>query len=107
MNKKTRKAALCAALAHRSEGESLRVIESFELTEIKTKKIVSLLGALDVTSALFVVDAGNINLQKSAKNIPGVKTIAVEGLNVYDILKYDYLLCTPTTANSIVERLSN
>jgi large subunit ribosomal protein L4 len=105
MNKKTRRAALCAALAHRAEGESIRVLNSYELEKIGTKQVVNLLSALNVKSALFVVDGDEVNFQKSTQNIPNTQFISVVGLNVYDILKYDVMFCTPKVAENIAARL--
>ena len=106
MNKKTRRAALCAALAHRSEGNSVRVLNSYALEKIGTKQVANLLKALDVKSALFVVDGDEVVFQKSTQNLPNTKVLSVSGLNVYDILKYEIFFCTPKVAESINERLS-
>jgi large subunit ribosomal protein L4 len=105
MNKKTRRAALCAALAHRSDGESIRLLNSYKLEKIGTKQVANLLSSLQVDSVLFVVDGDASNFQKSTRNIPNTKVISVDGLNVYDILKYKVLFCTPQVIKSLVSRL--
>ena len=106
MNKKTRRAALCAALAHRSEGNSVRVLNSYDLEKIGTKQVANLLKALEVKSALFVMEGDEVNFQKSTQNLPNAKVLSVSGLNVYDILKYEIFFCTPKVAESINERLT-
>ena len=106
MNKKTRRAALCAALAHRSEGNSIRVLNSYDLEKIGTKQVAQLLKALEVKSALFVMEGDEVNFQKSTQNLSNTKVLSVSGLNVYDILKYEIFFCTPKVAESIKERLS-
>ena len=76
------------------------------LKKIGTKQVANLLKALEVKSALFVVDGDEVNFQKSTQNLPNTKVLSVSGLNVYDILKYEIFFCTPKVAESINERLS-
>ena len=66
----------------------ITVLDSFSLDQIKTKSVVSVLETLKLVNTLIVVDTKNEELELSSKNIPGVKVLRVEGLNVYDILKY-------------------
>ena len=107
MNKKTRKSALCAALAHRADGQSIRLLNSYDLQAISTKSVASLMSSMQVKSALFVIDGNEEAFVKSARNIPNIKVLPVAGLNVYDILKHEHLFCSVESANNIVARLNS
>jgi large subunit ribosomal protein L4 len=92
MPKKKRKAALRSALAAKLRDEELIVVDSLGLTEVKTKTLAETLGNLGVNNALIVVSEADELVMKSAKNIPWIKVLRSEGLNVYDILCYDKLI---------------
>jgi large subunit ribosomal protein L4 len=85
--------------------ESLVVLDSFFLDEIKTKKFLSVVEALKVKNVLIVTDESNKNLELSARNVPGVKILRSEGLNVYDILKYKHLVLLEASVKDIEGRL--
>ena len=68
--------------------------------------MVELFDRLGVDSGLIVEDPENTTLVKSVRNLPNAKYIAPEGVNVYDVLKYEALVVTPATAKKIEERLS-
>ena len=76
------------ALSSKWQSDRLMVLEDFNLDEIKTKNFARFWIALQLKKTLFVMDQENLNLEKSARNVHCVKTLRVEGLNVYDILKY-------------------
>lgn len=102
--KKVRRAALKSALSLKVKEGKLLIVDNLNLEEIKTKAFVSLLKGLAVEGAL-IVDSDNVNLERSARNLHTVKVLRPEGLNVYDILKYEYLLLTKQSAEKIQERL--
>ncbi|MCM2332499.1 MAG: 50S ribosomal protein L4 [Anaeromyxobacteraceae bacterium] len=104
--KKVRKAALRSALALRGQGQQLLIVEKWEPTAPKSSAAAKVLAKLGVKKAL-VVDAGaNEALAKSVRNLDGHDFLAVEGLNVYDILKHDTLVLTAATAKKLEEALS-
>ena len=104
--KKVRKAALRSALALRGNGQQLLIVEKWEPTAPKSSAAAKVLAKLGVKKAL-VVDAGaNEALAKSVRNLDGHDFLAVEGLNVYDILKHDTLVLTAATAKKLEEALS-
>jgi large subunit ribosomal protein L4 len=104
--KKVRKAALRSALALRGQGQQLLIVEKWEPTAPKSSAAAKVLAKLGVKKAL-VVDAGaNEALAKSVRNLDGHDFLAVEGLNVYDILKHDTLVLTAATAKQLEEALS-
>jgi len=94
LNKKTKKNALISALSLKYSEGVLIALNEFALPEIKTKQVAEFVKTFELKSALIVVSGENENLIKSAKNLKNVKVIDVDGLNVYDILKFDNLIVT-------------
>ena len=105
VNKKAKKAALRSALSAKIKENKLFILDNFNLKEIKTKSFVTILDTLAIDDALIIDDA-NINLEKSARNVLGIKVLRPEGLNVYDILKYDSLIITQPCLEKITKSLS-
>jgi large subunit ribosomal protein L4 len=103
--KKVRKAALRMALTDKVQSEQLIVLDNFELPEIKTKEFVGVMKGFDVNKALIVTQDKSVNLEKSSKNVPWVKVMRYQGLNVYDILKYDHLFLEQSAIGKIQEAL--
>jgi len=103
--KKVRKLALKMALTSKFQGNAIVVLDRFELEKIKTRKFVEVLNSLDVKNVLIVTDKKNENLELSSRNVPGVKVLRIEGLNVYDILKYKNLILAESSIEVIDRRL--
>jgi large subunit ribosomal protein L4 len=103
--KKVRKLALKMALSSKLKADSLVVVDKIEMDKIKTKAFIDLVDALNAKNALIVTDKKNENLERSARNVPGVKVLRIEGLNVYDILKYENLILTEPSIKGIEGRL--
>ena len=104
-SKKVRKAALRMALTDKVQSNHLIVIDNFDLPEIKTKNFVEAMKNFDVNKALIVTEDKSENLEKSSKNVPWVKVMRYQGLNVYDILKYDHLFLEQSAVRKIEEAL--
>jgi len=96
-----RKAALRSALSGRLQEAQIFVVEDFQLEEIKTKGLLAVLNRSELNNALLVDDSSNVNLKKSARNLKKFKFIATEGLNVYDLLKFDALVVTRSSVEKI------
>ena len=94
INKKTKKNALISALSLKYSEGVLIALNEFSLPEIKTKQVADFVKTFELKSALIVVTGENENLMKSAKNLKNIKVINVDGLNVYDVLKFDNLIVT-------------
>ena len=94
INKKTKKNALISALSLKYSEGVLIALNEFILPEIKTKQVAEFVKTFELKSALIVVAGENENLIKAAKNIKNVKVINVDGLNVYDVLKFENLIVT-------------
>ena len=105
--KKMRKQALRVALSARAAEGKLLVLNQFELKEIKTKSFVEILARLGMEKALIVISQENFTLERSARNIPGVKVLRVEGLNVYDILNHENLILVKDAVEKIQESLAS
>ena len=103
--KKVRKLALKMALSSKSIENELVVLDQFELGETKTKKFVNVLKALKLKNALIVTEESNDHLELSSRNVPDVKVLRSEGLNVYDILKYRMLVLLEPAVKNIEGRL--
>ena len=103
--KKVRKLGLKMALSDKLQSQKLMVLNDIELPEIKTKSVVNVLDALKIRQALFVAPEINERLTLSTRNIRGVKVLPPEGLNVYDLLKYDTLVLLAPAVEKIEGRL--
>lgn len=103
--KKVKKLALKMALSSKLNQKELVVLDRFELEEIKTQEFVGVLNTLNLNSALIVTDKDNENLELSSRNIRNVKVLRSEGLNVYDILKYQTLVLLEPAVKNIEGRL--
>jgi len=104
--KKVRKLALKMALSSKLQAKELIVIDKFELQQVKTKDFVDILNDLKLANTLIVTDETNENLERSSRNVPDVKVLRQEGLNVYDILKYKTLILLEPAIKRIEGRLT-
>ena len=104
VNKKERRLAVKSMLSMKVLEQSLVVVDKLAFEEIKTKNMVSALNNLKVTGkTLVMLPEKNENVQKSARNIEGVKTTLVNTINVYDLLKYNNLVVTLDTVKKLEE----
>jgi large subunit ribosomal protein L4 len=103
--RKVRKAALRMALSDKLQGEQLIVVDSLALAEAKTKAFVAVMDRFDIAKGLIVTEGNNEILDKSSRNVPWVKVLRSEGLNVYDILNCDQLVLEQATVGKIEEAL--
>lgn len=104
LNKKVRRLAMKSALSTKVLDNNMIVLDALELETFKTKTIVEMLKALNVEGkALIVTAEADTKVIKSAANIPGVKTAAVNTLNVYDILNYDKFIVVKNAVGRIEE----
>ena len=102
--KKAKRAALIDALASKLAENRLVLIDKLELAEPKTTLVSTMLETLGVQeNALILIASENKNLTLAARNIPSVKVLRMENINVYDLLKYRYLITTQDALNSIQE----
>jgi len=103
--KKVKRSALRMALTDKFQDNQLTIVEDFTLPEIKTRNFVETLRRFDVKKALIVTGGKSENLEKSSKNVPLIKVMRYEGLNVYDLLRYDHLFIEQPAVQKIEEAL--
>ena len=104
VNKKERRLAIKSILSSKVLENNLVVVDKMDVKEIKTKTMVAALDSLKVTGkTLIMLPEKNENVQKSARNIEGVKTTLVNTINVYDLLKYNKLVVTLDTVKKLEE----
>jgi large subunit ribosomal protein L4 len=105
MPRKAWRHALCLAISDRAANGKLKVIESFELSEAKTKAAKAILDSLELKHALILIGEGEDGFARAARNLAAHKVLPLAGLNVYDVLNYDELLMTANTARALEQRL--
>ena len=104
--KKVRRLALKMALSSKMQNQSIIVLDAFALDQIKTKAVASTIKQLALQKPLIVTDGRNEALELSSRNIPGVKVLRVEGLNVYDILNHETLVLVEPSIRQIEGRFA-
>lgn len=107
LTKKMRRGALRSALTVRYTGSVMKVLDKLELSDISTKTFHSIVKTLSLTKPLFVIGMKDETIEKSARNIPHLKVLRVEGLNVYDIIKHEQLVMTLDALRKIEEVLAS
>lgn len=103
--KKVRKLGLRMAISSRFAEGNLLVLDSFQMETIKTKDFVKVMQNFQINNALIVVAERDDTLERSAKNVPGVKVITAAGLNVYDTLLHHRLILLEPCIAQLEERL--
>ena len=93
LNKKVKKGALRSALSLRASEQRLIVVQDLAMDEAKTRIAANVFQALAHGNALFLDDS-NDNLMLSVRNLPKVKYLHVDGINLFDVLKHDHLVLT-------------
>jgi large subunit ribosomal protein L4 len=104
--KKVRRLALKMALSQKVLEESFKVLDLFKLDRIRTKDIVELLGRFELGKTLVVLPGPDEMIEKSARNIPSVKVLRSEGLNVYDLLNHKSVILSRDCVSRIEEALA-
>ncbi|MGE0086867.1 MAG: 50S ribosomal protein L4 [Desulfococcaceae bacterium] len=104
--KKVRKLALRMALSSKLRENELTVLDSFEMERIKTKDFLAVIQTLGKNNVLFVIDQKDERLELSSRNLPNVKVMRSEGLNVYDVLKYKDVIMMEPAVRTIEGRLA-
>jgi large subunit ribosomal protein L4 len=105
--KKVRKLAVKMALTQKLLDREFTVLDQFQMQSIKTKDFAALLNRFELGKTLVVIAQPDEIVEKSARNIPNVKVLRSEGLNVYDLLNYHNLLVTRETVGRIEESFAS
>ena len=89
---KMRRAALRGALTLKHKEGKLILLDDFPLQGFKTRQVLEILKRFQVENVLIVTDEKRALLERSARNLPNVKVLRQEGLNVFDVLNHDHLI---------------
>lgn len=98
--------ALRSALSDRVKAKRLLVVDEFKLSAPKTKAFSELLTKKWDLTKVLIVDDANKNLELSGRNIPKVKVLRTEGINVYDIVRYDWVILTQRAVKAVETKLA-
>jgi len=99
--------ALKMALSQKLLDQELTVLDKLILERIKTRDFVAVLDRFELGKTLVVLPGQDETVEKSARNIPNVKVLRSEGLNVYDLLDYHNVLLTQESIGKIEETLGS
>lgn len=100
MNKKARSAALCSVLTYKLQNNNITVLDKIEFDKISTKDFIGFLNTFDLNKSLIVTDDFNNNLFLSARNVPHIKMLKHDALNIHDMLKYKHIIFTQGSVQS-------
>jgi large subunit ribosomal protein L4 len=103
--KKVKRLGLKMALSSKLKEDNLVVLDELDLDRIKTKEFLEVMEALNTLNALIITEKTNEHLVLSSRNVPGIKVLKVEGMNVYDILKHKNVVLLESSLKSIEGRL--
>ncbi len=107
MSKKAKKLALKSVLTDRVQNKMLTVVDALSIPEPKTKEAVKLMQGLGLKGkTLFVVEGENTNLELGVRNLPDANVLRVDGLNAFDLLVHEKIVCTQEAIKKIEERLA-
>jgi large subunit ribosomal protein L4 len=105
--KKVRRLAIKSALSSKVMDNAIIVLDQLTLNTPKTKEFANILSNLKVgRKALIVAPSYDDNVALSARNIPGVKFVAADGINVLDVMSYDQLIITKEAVQKVEEVLA-
>ena len=107
LSKKSKKIALKSVFTERFASQNLSVVDSIVLEHPKTKDAAAILQKLSLPDkTLFIISEKNQNFQLAVRNLPDTNVLLVEGLNVFDLLRHEKIVCTKDALQKIEERLS-
>lgn len=103
--KEMMRGALRSALSDRVKAKRVIIVDEFKLPSIKTKAFAELKAKFNLDKVL-IVDEANQNLELSGRNVPKVRILRTEGINVYDIVRHDWLILTKKSVEAVTSRLA-
>jgi large subunit ribosomal protein L4 len=104
--KEMMRGALRSALSDRVKAARLLIIDDLTVKSIKTKEFNKVIKDTLALDQVLIVDDANKNLELSGRNIPHIKILRTEGLNVYDIVRHEWVLITKRAAKAVETRLA-
>ena len=107
LSKKSKKIAIKSVLTERFKSQNISVVDSIVLEQPKTKDVAAILRKMSLPSkTLFIISEKNQNFQLAVRNLPYTNVLLVDGLNVFDLLKHEKIVCTKDALQKIEERLN-
>ena len=107
LSKKSKKLAIKSVLSERFKNQNISVVDSIALEQPRTKDAAAILKKLNLPNkTLFILAQTNQNFQLAVRNLPFTNVLLVDGLNVFDLLKHEKIVCTKDALQKIEERLS-
>ncbi len=107
LSKKSKKIALKSVLTERFADKNISVVDSIVLDQPKTKDAAAILQKLSLPNkTLFILSEKNQNFQLAVRNLPDTNVLLVDGLNVFDLLRHEKIVCTKDALQKIEERLN-
>jgi large subunit ribosomal protein L4 len=107
LSKKSKKIALKSVLTESFASQSFYVVDSIVMKEPKTKNAAAILQKLSLPNkTLFILSEKNHNFQLAVRNLPETNVLLVEGLNVFDLLRHEKIICTKDALKKIEARLN-
>ncbi len=107
LSKKSKRLAIVAVLADKLQAQCFTVVDSLNIKNPRTKDAIALMDSMGLPAkTLFLVPEKNNNLQLAVRNLPRADVLLVDGLNVFDLLVHERIVCTPEAIKKIEERLS-
>ena len=107
LSKKSKKLAIKSVLTDRFKNKKIAVLDSIILEQPKTKDAAAMLKRLSLPEkTLFVISEKNRNFQLAVRNLPNTNVLLVDGLNVFDLLRHEKIVCTKEALQKIEERLN-
>lgn len=101
MNKKARRLAMCSALSLQCKNNKVTVMDKIDFESISTKEFVAFMDRFELDRSLIITDIYSNNLQLSCRNVPYVKLLKYDALNIHDILKYKNIIITQGAVQSV------
>ncbi|MDR3606567.1 MAG: 50S ribosomal protein L4 [Oligoflexia bacterium] len=104
--KEMMRGALRSALSDRVKADRVLVIDEFKLSQVKSKALSDIVAKKLQVEQVLIVDDANKNLELSGRNLSKVKVLRTEGLNVYDIIRHDWVVMTKRAVEAVESRLA-
>ena len=107
LSKKSKKLAIKSVLTDRFKNKNISILDSIILEQPKTKDVAAILKKLSLPiRTLFIISEKNRNFQLAVRNLPNTNVLLVDGLNVFDLLRHEKIICTKEALQKIEERLN-
>tara|TARA_Y100001934_G_scaffold262343_1_gene336702 strand:- start:210 stop:836 length:627 start_codon:yes stop_codon:yes gene_type:complete len=107
LSKKSKKLAIKSVLSERYKNQNISIVDSITLEQPKTKDAAAILKKLNLPDkTLFILAEKSKNFQLAVRNLPSTNVLLVDGLNVFDLLRHEKIVCTKDALQKIEERLS-